>query len=100
MVGAFIDDERGLRFETPGVWMLDDEPHLSKCRSCEAPIVWAKNADSGKRAPFDPIADDAPFDGSVVSQNHFVTCPQASLWRKKSPVDLHVNRSEPLEERG
>lgn len=43
----------------------------SKCRSCGAPIEWVLT-ESGKRMPVDP-------DGT----SHFVTCPEASKWRKK-----------------
>jgi hypothetical protein len=76
------------------------------CRSCEAPILWAKTV-KGKRMPLDPdpVEDGniwiirAEPDGPVISVAlasegvpplvqhryvaHFVTCPDADAWRKK-----------------
>jgi hypothetical protein len=46
------------------------------CRSCGSAIEWGETP-AGKRAPFDP-------DGT----NHFVTCPDARVWRKAHGTDL------------
>lgn len=80
MTTAFISGV--LSWELPGLWMLDDDPHQSSCRSCAAPILWARNAASGKRAPFDPLPAGTPLEGQTVSGNHFATCPDADRWRK------------------
>lgn len=67
---------------------------MTKCRSCEAPVVWATST-TGKATPMqvDPAGawiivdgrarlkkdgDEGPFYTS-----HFATCPQASSWRGK-----------------
>jgi hypothetical protein len=71
------------------------------CRSCGAPIVWART-DSGKRMPVDA---DPSEDGTLVLEQagavlrahvvgtvpgegsrhraHFATCPDAESWRKR-----------------
>lgn len=74
MTTAFIDGE--LQWELPGLWLLEGEPHRSSCRSCAAPILWARNAASDKRAPFDPLPAGTALDGQTVSGSHFGTCPQ------------------------
>lgn len=76
---------------------------MTRCRSCEAPIVWALTP-GGKRIPLDadPVPDGnaviierragvpvielidlADVDaGAVRYRSHFATCPQANEWRK------------------
>jgi hypothetical protein len=76
---------------------------VQACRSCSAPIVWALT-ERGKRMPVDAepsadgnivlIAPDDPRDEPVARiagladrteerhRSHFVTCPQASSWRR------------------
>ena len=44
--------------------------NVGRCRSCQAPILWALTP-AGKKAPLNP-------DGT----NHFGTCPSADQWRK------------------
>ncbi len=66
---------------------------MGTCRSCRAPIVWAKKAD-GKPMPLDQVP---PSVGNVRIENgfvvvgkrgtgpyqpHFVTCPDAEEWRR------------------
>jgi hypothetical protein len=80
VTAAFLDGD--LYWELPGVWLLDADPHRSECRSCHAPVLWAKHAQSGKRAPFDPLPK-ADTSGATVSANHFATCPDAARWRKR-----------------
>lgn len=74
-----------------------------RCRSCGAPIFWAKNARTGRAAPIDahpdtsgPIAVEADgtyrvlpaderhgrFPDAPRYTNHFQTCPQAKSWRR------------------
>jgi hypothetical protein len=80
----------------------------TRCRSCRAPVRWCIVEATGKKMPLDP---DAVPDGNIwvervelgtpmvhvalnsegVPRNvplryvsHFVTCPQAKSWRKKS----------------
>lgn len=79
---------------------------MSRCRSCNSPVIWAVASASGKRIPLDPPSDDGNVvlvDGKayvyptpeaaateVVDHvltgtrhlSHFVTCPQASKWRR------------------
>jgi hypothetical protein len=66
-----------------------------KCSSCGAAIVWAVTA-AGKRTPMEQ-ADDGEWiiDEGVARRDqsriiaaphyrsHFVTCPDASKWRRK-----------------
>ena len=79
---------------------------MSRCRSCQAPIDWART-EKGRRIPLDPdpytgpepaglfvlrepdagtpLAVAAPpgaFPGEPVYRSHFVTCPQAALHRR------------------
>lgn len=75
---------------------------MSTCRSCNAPVVWATSATSGKAIPLDatPVDDGNLFlDGDIAKSfkadefdalfaplrfvSHFVTCPQAGQWRRK-----------------
>lgn len=78
---------------------------MTRCRSCDADILWVTMADSGKHAPLDAeptekgnielsIEEGKPV-GRVVDPNadrlfpvelhlsHFATCPQSSDWRRK-----------------
>jgi hypothetical protein len=70
---------------------------MGTCRSCRAPIVWAKKAD-GKPIPLDQVP---PSTGNIRIENgfavvggrgtgpyqpHFVTCPDSIMWRRgKTP---------------
>lgn len=94
----------------------------SPCRSCRAPILWARTP-AGKRTPLDPEpvkdgtiqlvivggvemaivltnpADIAgcQVDGIPLYQSHFASCPNASAWRRgPEPADTRV----PLKEAG
>lgn len=76
---------------------------VEKCRSCGAPVVWAKHFTTGKSSPIDP----EPVDGGNVAlwpddetgdavysipkkgalsgplrTSHFATCPDAGRWRR------------------
>lgn len=64
LVTAWVD---GRAWHAPEGWELD--AHVAACRSCAAPIVWARTP-AGKRAPVNA-------DGT----SHFATCPQAEAWR-------------------
>jgi len=80
------------------------ERKISKCRSCEATIVWCVN-ERGKRVPVDadPVAGGnmriihnpipnvrlqpdielfSDDDDGVRYVTHFMTCPHADEWRK------------------
>jgi hypothetical protein len=73
----------------------------SRCRSCQAPIIWAVTAE-GRKMPVDaaPHQDGrlvlswkedgwqvrvAPHGGSLTQRHrpHFATCPDADSWRKR-----------------
>lgn len=82
----------------------------TKCRSCEAPIVWARHAGTGRRVPVDaepttdgnvelhnaaagtdgpPVVEcnvhhQPPLDAGPLRLSHFVTCPQAAAWKDKT----------------
>lgn len=65
---------------------------MSKCRSCNAEIIWIETK-SGKMMPCDPtpLADGEGVLGKVVDDgsgtlyiSHFATCPEADSWRKPS----------------
>ncbi len=68
---------------------------MTRCRSCDAPIVWATTP-SGRKMPLSAVADGhgnvrlrsdgvalvvALGEGSYVS--HFATCPQAAQHRRR-----------------
>ena len=75
---------------------------MATCRSCGAPVIWARTVPGGKSMPVDPepfdrgnlvLTGDAThgFDVSVMDRkddghehylSHFATCPQAGGWRK------------------
>jgi hypothetical protein len=78
---AFVDGD--MAWEIPAGWLVDDQAHAARCRSCHRPVLWVRNAKSGKAAPFDAIAPDAVLDGLTVSVSHFATCPEADSWRKR-----------------
>lgn len=86
---------------------------MSKCRGCNAEIVWAKTQ-NGKNVPLDPRAivySVAPFEGNLIAiqpvghipgekfmVSHFNTCPNANEFSgsKKEPApERHF--SEPQE---
>lgn len=70
---------------------------MSKCRSCNAPIIWALT-ESGRQMPVDAepsergnlmlvrqgtsvvVKVQAPAPG--LHRPHFATCPQAESWRR------------------
>lgn len=71
------------------------------CRSCGAPVIWAKT-EKGKSMPVDANAVDPPDTGNILLTledgvltakyvlsasglrlSHFATCPQAPSWRKR-----------------
>lgn len=61
---------------------------MNKCKSCGAPIVWAKS-ETGKAMPLDAkpekrIVLDSLGVGRVLDAftSHFVTCPNAAQHRK------------------
>jgi hypothetical protein len=45
----------------------------STCKGCGARIIWMRHLDASKNVPYDP-------DGV----NHFITCPQAGRFRKRT----------------
>lgn len=79
----------------PLVAIVHDSKGRGTCRSCKAPITWARTI-RGKAIPFDGDivvvrTEGSPLTGSVVeyvdtdvTPTHFQTCPQASDWRKRS----------------
>jgi hypothetical protein len=77
------------------------------CRSCNAPIVWARTAFNGTPIPVDAVpVDDGnilleekgngrlvalvlpPGDERITSQttylSHFATCPDGDQWRRRT----------------
>lgn len=61
-------DPATLTYDVKLPWRIQG---TGRCRSCGAPIAWAKYGVDGKSAPFNP-------DGT----SHFSNCPQAEDWRK------------------
>jgi len=63
---------------------MTDHTKVSKCRSCQAYIVWMKT-EAGKNIPVDADSveegDELFVPGEHVS--HFSTCPDADRWRKR-----------------
>ena len=61
------------------------EKNGGECRSCHAPIRWARNEQSGRMSPFD-------LDG----KSHFATCPNADDFRKpRAGIDFAAEKSAP-----
>lgn len=76
-----------------------------RCRSCQAPVTWARHHETGKAAPLERGSDGAfvlslstPDDdpvygtperlsrarhvpGAIRYRNHYATCPEAGEWR-------------------
>ena len=71
-----------------------------RCRSCRAPIVWARTT-AGRLMPLDPTPTDAgnveiinghavvhgqaPLAHRNLYMPHFATCPQGQQWSGRSP---------------
>lgn len=62
-------DPASLTYDIKLPWVFDN---ASRCRSCHAPVAWARHEHTLKKAPFNP-------DGT----SHFATCPQSAEWRKR-----------------
>ena len=86
------------------------------CRSCGAPIFWARHKHSGNSLPvdYDPVDDGnvavvpgqeitvvvyenhdklVESEGHVPSyKSHFATCPNAPEWRKSKPSTSEIFR--------
>ncbi len=73
---------------------------MSNCKSCNAPILWAKTV-NGKSVPLNtkPIkaylllnADKNIYSLETVYESHFSNCPDAKKFRKKegetAPSDI------------
>ncbi len=57
----------------------------TRCKSCQALIVWVKAKLSGRPIPLDPAVVAVVTDeGEVVHGRiaHWASCPQAKEWRK------------------
>lgn len=91
---------------------------MSRCRSCEADIVWVSMDGSGKKAPMNlPASPDGNIkltglQGRVLKPaeraeaiaaaeplylSHFATCPNSKEHRK--PVDAHDSLFQSLRDR-
>lgn len=77
---------------------------IARCRSCGAPIIWARHRESGKAAPInaapvpngnitlDPLSDhyrilsgeERKASTDPLYTNHFGTCPNAKSHKKPS----------------
>ena len=70
---AFAFDQDWLDvWHLPARAVMDGTSNVSRCRSCNAEILWVTSSKSGKKAPLDR-------DGA----SHFGSCPSAESWRKK-----------------
>jgi hypothetical protein len=86
---------------------LQPQARLVPCRSCRAPIFFARILASGKPVPIDPepVADgnlvlvdpegqcvnvltpaEVPSYAGAKFQTHFRTCPDAKGWRRKRGI--------------
>lgn len=65
-----------------GEYPIPDNGYTTNCRSCSAPIVWARTP-SGKPVPLslDPELVEER-DGVRYAMCHFVDCPDAHEWHK------------------
>ena len=59
------------------------EARISRCRSCNAQIIWFKTA-TGKSMPIDADTVEADDDDLDLKRHrsHFATCPQADKHRR------------------
>jgi hypothetical protein len=70
---------------------MNQNPQESQpCKRCKAPLLWARNVDTGKWVPLDAkqrlmFVVDAIGDCRAVKvyENHFITCEFADEFRKK-----------------
>jgi hypothetical protein len=65
-------------------WFIHDHIKISKCRSCQAHIVWMKT-EAGKNMPVDADSVDEGDDlfDPKKHVSHFSICPNADLHRRK-----------------
>ena len=75
----------------PTTFILADTRGHGRCRSCQAPIVWAQVARSGKKMPFNPplVALTTKHDEAHrlleevdLGESHFASCPDAQQHRR------------------
>jgi hypothetical protein len=75
-------------------------PEVAHCKTCQAPIYWLKNRNSGKVAPIDaapttggkgnvtPNLPDGSYiivkPGAGTHLNHFSSCPDRLLYGSKA----------------
>jgi hypothetical protein len=70
---------------------MTNQPKVEPCRSCKAPVVWAKTVND-KWAPFDAKPERRfilhPGEDGILRaesqptyQSHYSTCPDAAKWR-------------------
>lgn len=50
---------------------------LRACKACGKQLAFVRHRDTGRVAPYD-------LDGETVGVNHFITCPKAEQFRRKS----------------
>lgn len=77
------------------ITVYQDSRTRGRCRSCGAPIEWARVVGTDKAIPLNVggvvlRSQHSLIDGRVVElvdNTHFATCPDAAAWRRK-----HVKR--------
>lgn len=82
--------------------MSTTTPTPERCRSCQAPVLWARHTATGRWAPFDAepsTAGNVVLDGDQATvvgppslfdapderpryMPHHATCPHAAAWRR------------------
>ena len=75
------------------ITILRSSRRLGRCRTCNAPIEWARIDDSQRAMPFNPPIvvlpsrpDDPPDIERVdmeATTSHFASCPDAPRWRRR-----------------
>ena len=65
----------------PGEYPIPEDGEVSRCRSCQTSIVWAKT-EGGKPIPLD-LSRVRVVAGQRHALNHFATCPHSREWRRR-----------------
>jgi len=80
----------------PEIKIWSDTRGKGRCRSCQAPLEWAENVNTGHKIPFnDPIVSVRSYHDEdthrlievvnlSVTTSHFSDCPDAAAFRKKT----------------
>jgi hypothetical protein len=84
LLSMIVKDGNLIRHNLPAHSKQVDPAKVSKCRSCQAPIVWMQTR-SGKKMPVDAegLTDADEVFSKAKHSSHWDTCPNAEQHRKE-----------------